>query len=189
MRRGGKEVAFRLFLSAIFFFGFFLITPYLSSEEVYRWTDEKGTIHFTDDVSKVPEKFRREGEGVDVTGERVQGDGEIRESGESGKRIDRVRNYLETIDQKIEAKKRIEKKISELEDEMKLSEERLNWIEGYEKDNYLFYIPFKDKKTGKLVPVGSPYHEEKVRLRGRIESIKSELNLLQEKLSEINRSL
>jgi len=167
-------------------------TPYLSSEEIYRWTDEKGTIHFTDDVSKIPEKFRREAEGIDVTGERVQGDGEIRESGksgESGKRIDRARGYLETIDKKIEAKKRIERKISELEEETRLSEERLKWIEDYERENYLFYIPFKDAKTGKLVPMGSPYYDEKVRLKRRIESIKSELRPLQEKLSEINRSL
>ncbi|HJX60312.1 MAG TPA: DUF4124 domain-containing protein [Thermodesulfobacteriota bacterium] len=185
-------MALRLFLTAILFFGLFLMTPYLSSEEVYRWTDEKGTIHFTDDVSKIPEKFRREAQGIDVTGERDQGDGEIRESGksgESGNRIDRVRGYLETIDKKIEAKKRIEKKISELEEEMRLSEERLKWIEGYEIENYLFYIPFKDTRTGKLVPMGSPYYEEKVRLKRRIESINSELKALQEKLSEIKRSL
>jgi hypothetical protein len=37
--------------------------------------------------------------------------------------------------------------------------------------------------------VGSPYHEEKVRLKRRIESIKPELKPLKEKLSEINRSL
>jgi hypothetical protein len=117
-------MALRLFLIAILFFGLFLMTSYLSSEEVYRWTDEKGMLHFTDDVSKIPEKFRREAEGVDITGERLQGDGEIRES---GKRIDRARGYLETIDKKIEAKKRIEKKISELEEEMRLSEERLKW--------------------------------------------------------------
>jgi len=100
----------------------------LSSEQVYRWTDEKGTIHFTDDFSKIPEKFRRGAEGIDVSGERDQGDGKITESGksgESGKRMDRVKDTLETIDKKIEAKKRIEKKISELEEEMKLSEERL----------------------------------------------------------------
>ena len=182
----------RLFLTAILFFGFFLMTPNLSSEEVYRWTDEKGTIHFTDDVSKIPEKLRRGAEGIDVTGDRVQEDGEIRgsgESGESGKRMDRVRDYLEEIDKKIEAKKGIEKKISELEEEMRLSEERLKWIEDYERENYLFFIPFKDSKTGRLVPVGSPYYEEKVRLKRRIESIKSELKPLQEKLSEINRRL
>jgi len=185
-------MALRLFLTAILFFGLFLMTPHLSSEEIYRWTDEKGTIHFTDDVSKIPEEFRRETEGIDVTGERVQENGEIRESGESresGKRIDRVKDYLETIDKRIEAKKRIERKISELEEEMRLSEERLRWIEDYERENYLYYIPFKDARTGKLVPVGSPYHGEKVRLKRRIESIKSELKPLQEKLSEIKRSL
>ena len=185
-------MALRLFLTAILLFGLFPVTPHLSSEEIYRWIDEKGTIHFTDDVSKIPEEFRRETEGIDVTGERVQEDGEIRESGESresGKRIDRVKDYLETIDKRIEAKKRIERKISELEEEMRLSEERLRWIEDYERENYLFYIPFRDSKTGKLVPVGSPYHGEKVRLKRRIESIKSELKPLQEKLSEIKRSL
>ena len=26
--------------------------------EMYRWTDEKGTVHFTDDLSRIPEKFR-----------------------------------------------------------------------------------------------------------------------------------
>lgn len=185
-------MALRLFLTAILFFGLFPITPYLSSEEVYRWRDEKGTIHLTDDFSKVPDKFRGEAEGIDVTGERGQGDGQIRESGksgESGKRIDRVRGYLDSIDKKIEAKKKIAKKISELQEEMGLAEERLNWIEGYERENYLYYIPFRDTKTGKLVPVGSPYHEEKIRLKRRIESIRSELRPLQEKLSEINRSL
>jgi len=37
--------------------------------------------------------------------------------------------------------------------------------------------------------MGSPYYEEKVRLKRRIESINSELKALQEKLSEIKRSL
>jgi lipopolysaccharide export system permease protein len=32
----------------------FLIVPSFSGE-VYRWTDEGGTIHFTDDRSKIPE--------------------------------------------------------------------------------------------------------------------------------------
>jgi hypothetical protein len=27
-------------------------------QEVYRWVDEQGTIHFTDDLSQVPEKYR-----------------------------------------------------------------------------------------------------------------------------------
>jgi hypothetical protein len=27
-------------------------------QEVYRWEDEKGTVHFTDDLGQVPEKYR-----------------------------------------------------------------------------------------------------------------------------------
>jgi clan AA aspartic protease (TIGR02281 family) len=30
--------------------------------ELYRWIDEKGTIHFTDDTSKIPDKFRSNAE-------------------------------------------------------------------------------------------------------------------------------
>ena len=28
--------------------------------EMYRWVDEKGTVYFTDDLSKIPEKYREE---------------------------------------------------------------------------------------------------------------------------------
>jgi clan AA aspartic protease (TIGR02281 family) len=30
--------------------------------EVYKWVDEKGTVHFTDDLSSIPEKYREEAE-------------------------------------------------------------------------------------------------------------------------------
>lgn len=30
--------------------------------EMYRWVDEKGTLHFADDLSKVPEKYRSDAE-------------------------------------------------------------------------------------------------------------------------------
>ncbi len=173
-------------LGWILFLGLFLGAPDLFSEEIYRWTDGKGTTHFTDDPSKIPEKYRREAEGINLTGERVKEDEKIRESGE---RRDRVKDYLDETDKKIEAKKRIEKKISQLEEVMRLSEERLKWIEDYEKENYYYYMPYRDRKTGKLVPVASPYYEEKIRLEKRIESIKSEIRALQEKVSNILRSL
>ncbi len=35
----------------------FLITPFLAHPEVYKWVDEKGTVHFTDDHSRIPEKY------------------------------------------------------------------------------------------------------------------------------------
>lgn len=173
---------------------FSLDIPCLFSEEIYRWTDEKGTAHFTDDASTIPEKYRREAEEKKVIGEvakeeAAKEDKNIKESGKSGEGADRVRKYLEKTDQKIEAKKRIEKKISELEDEMKLSEERLKWIENYERENYYYYIPYRNSKTGKLAPVASPYYDEKVRLTQRIESIKSEIKALQVEVSTILKSL
>ncbi len=187
-------MALRLVLIAILFFGLFLMTPYLSSEEVYRWTDEKGTTHFTDDASTIPEKYRREAEEKKVIGEvakeeAAKEDKIIKESGKSGEGADRVRKYLEKTDQKIEAKRRIEKKISELEDEMKLSEERLKWIEEYERENYYYYMPYRNSKTGKLAPVASPYYDEKVRLTQRIKSINSEIKALQVEVSSILKSL
>lgn len=168
---------------------FILDTPFSFSEEIYRWTDEKGTVHFTDDASKIPEKYRRDAEGTKVIGEVAKEDKDIRESGKSGEEGDRVRNYLEKIDQKIETKRGIEKKISELEEEVKLSEERLKWIEDYEQENYYYYMPYRDRKTGKLVPMASPYYGEKIRLKNRIESIKREIKALQEKVSNILKGL
>jgi hypothetical protein len=35
----------------------FLIIPFLIHAEVYKWVDDKGTIHFTDDYSNIPEKY------------------------------------------------------------------------------------------------------------------------------------
>ena len=171
-----------------------LDTPFLFSEEIYRWTDEKGTTHFTDDASKIPEKYRSGAEGTKVTGEvarekAAKEEKETRESGKSGEGEDRVKKYLEKTDEKIETKRRIEKKISELEDEMKLSEERLKWIEDYERENYYYYLPYRNPRTGKLAPVASPYYDEKVRLTQRIQSIKSEIKALQEKVSNILKSL
>lgn len=34
-----------------------LMIPFLIHAEVYKWIDDKGTIHFTDDNSNVPEKY------------------------------------------------------------------------------------------------------------------------------------
>ena len=32
----------------------------LALADVFRWTDEQGRTHFTDDVNKIPEQFRPE---------------------------------------------------------------------------------------------------------------------------------
>ena len=38
--------------------GLILCSVISAGQEVYRWVDEKGTAHFTDDLSQVPEKYR-----------------------------------------------------------------------------------------------------------------------------------
>jgi flagellar motility protein MotE (MotC chaperone) len=35
-----------------------LISSELSFAQAYKWVDEKGVIHFTDDITQVPEKYR-----------------------------------------------------------------------------------------------------------------------------------
>jgi DNA repair exonuclease SbcCD ATPase subunit len=197
----------------------FLHIPHSFSGEVYRWTDEKGTIHFTDDVSKIPKPYSDQAERIEVQEETLK---EVEKIGEPEERPDRVnpvrnssgalnpagivlksdptaeqrgiisngvKDYLENIEKKIEMKKSMEKKISELEEELKLSEESLKRIEEYEREDYFYYQPFKDPRTGKWVPVASPYYEEKRRLKAKIDAIQVEIKRIQEKISQLMRSL
>jgi hypothetical protein len=46
----------------------FLMTE-VSFAEVYRWVDENGMVHFTDDLIQVPEKYRPKAERVGLPGE------------------------------------------------------------------------------------------------------------------------
>lgn len=48
----------RIFLAMIVLIG--LALP--ARAEMYKWVDEKGTVHFTDDPSVIPEKYRRDTE-------------------------------------------------------------------------------------------------------------------------------
>jgi chromosome segregation ATPase len=42
----------------------------ISVAEVYRWVDEKGIVHFTDDIGQIPEKYRRTIEEMGLSEER-----------------------------------------------------------------------------------------------------------------------
>jgi clan AA aspartic protease (TIGR02281 family) len=39
-----------------------IIFPFTSYGEMFKWVDEKGTLHFTDDLSNIPEKYRKDAE-------------------------------------------------------------------------------------------------------------------------------
>ncbi len=41
---------------------FVLFVSGLSWAEVYKWIDDKGVVHFTDDITQVPEKYRPKAE-------------------------------------------------------------------------------------------------------------------------------
>lgn len=158
------------------------------SGEVYHWTDEKGTVHFTDDIAKVPRHYLDQVKKSDFPEGSSGEEGKSVES-EKDESRDRVKKYLEIMEKKIETRKVLEEAISKLEEEMKVSQERIKEIERYEKEFFNYYQPVKDPKSGKWVPVGSPYYEEKRRLTAQIETLQRELDLLEEKLLAITRSL
>ena len=53
-----------LHITAIVLFLLLLLSPGMRSGagEFFKWVDEKGTVHFTDDLSRVPSKFRKQSE-------------------------------------------------------------------------------------------------------------------------------
>jgi cell division ATPase FtsA len=169
----------------ILFILFFQI-PYAFPGEIYRWKDGQGTIHFTDDLSKIPEQYTDRAEKLKVREEKLE---EVEKIEKQEERSDRVKDYLENIEKKIEMKKSMEKKISELEDELRFYEERLKWIEEYEREEYYYNIPFRDPKTGRWVPVASPYYGEKRMLKAKINDLKTEIEGIQQRLSQLVRGL
>ena len=46
-------------MKLIIFILLLLFSANLSYGEVFKWVDEKGEVHFTDDISTIPEKYRR----------------------------------------------------------------------------------------------------------------------------------
>jgi len=163
-----------------------LPTPVTRAAEMYRWIDEKGTVHFADDLSKIPPQYLDRANKINApesapVQEKPPPSTETRE--------DRVKKYLDEFDRKVEEKKKYERRVSELDEELRLIEERLKEIEELEKVDYDYYVPFTDRRTGKFVPVATPYYDEKVRLTKRKEIIRAEINSLEEKIAEIKRSL
>ena len=44
-------------LILVILFGLLMSSVPAAGQEVYRWVDEKGTVHFADDLSQIPEKY------------------------------------------------------------------------------------------------------------------------------------
>ena len=58
-------------MKTIFFILLFLFSTEFSFAEVYKWVDEKGVVHFTDDIIQIPEKYRIEVERLGISEDRV----------------------------------------------------------------------------------------------------------------------
>jgi len=174
-----KDIFTLMILFSMLFFPLFTY-----SKEVYQWIDERGTVHFTDDPSKIPEEGLGNVKKIEFPEEVYKDEGTGYNLIE---RSEWLKNYLKNIEIGIEAKKDLEKRIFELEDDLKICEKRLREIEEDEKLYYLYYQPFKDPKTGKWIPIASPYFEEKRWLKNRVEVIKMEIKNLKQELEEIKR--
>jgi len=55
-----KKDIFLKFLSAVVVLFIFSFFGELLAQELYRWVDDKGLVHFTDSLHSVPEKYRRQ---------------------------------------------------------------------------------------------------------------------------------
>lgn len=51
---------------------FILFISEISFAEVYKWVDEKGAVHFTDDMMQVPEKYRPKAEEIGSSEEKEE---------------------------------------------------------------------------------------------------------------------
>jgi len=110
----------------IILFIFFLISQ-ASFAQVYRWVDEKGVTHFTDDMTQVPEKYRPKAESIEAPQEKEHTKGEV-ESAPRGKedpykdRLGRGEDYW---------KGRVEewrKKLGELQDKLEVLTTKYNGL-------------------------------------------------------------
>jgi TolA-binding protein len=182
---------------------FCLISPtaFSFSEEIYHWTDDKGSVHFTDDVSTIPAPYQNQvrkrdmtrgisNEPLEQTVSRPASAMPAQKTKQPAKQEGspgRVMGTLNTRDKKREEQKAIEQRISTLDGEMKATEELIKNIEKEEQDNH----PSVQRHLSKYgtLPAKTPHYREKMKLADEVKAIQEEIATLKRRLSEINRGL
>ena len=165
----------------------FLASPSFS-QQTYRWTDDKGTVHFTDDASTVPDRYRGQVLSIEPPQPPPSNNLPPPKTAPSVKpkeSPDRVQQYLEDHDRKVEEIKKLEKRATALEEELKNCEVRLKEIAELEGKDLTTRTPYRPQPGGFV----TQYSDEKVKLESRIQEIKPELESLQDMISSIRRSL
>ncbi len=70
---------------------------------------------------------------------------------------------------------------------MQTAYERIKQLEKDEQENYPLMQPYGAGR--KFVPVETPHYREKLKLTNRIKDIKQEISTLEQRLSDIKRTL
>ena len=173
-------------------FWLFFSPPFSFAGEVYRWTDEKGVVYFTDDFSKIPTQYQKQFEKREVKEEVYEIDKKQtipeKPSMTLQGKPDQAKQDLDIYERKIEAKKAVEKKIAVLEEEMRAAEERIKQLKETEEYQHSVTRYRYDKGGRAVAPIDEP-PTERERLQLRIRNIKKEIAALEEQLSQIKRSL
>ncbi len=168
----------------------FFLPLFSFAGEIYRWTDEKGAVHFTDDLSQIPARYQNQFEKKEIK-EEVSETGEEQTvpenpSAKPQAKPDRAKEHLEAYERKIEAKKAVEKRIATLEEEMRAVEERMKQLK--EAVEFQRHVPQYRYYPGFRVRLEDP-PSERERLQVRIQNIKKEIAALEEQRSKIIRGL
>ena len=110
----------------------FLFAATLSYAQVYKWVDEKGIVHFTDDITQIPERYRRTTEEVEVNEEKneTKEEGEVPQKKQADSYKDRLGRGEEYWKGRVEESR---KKLQSLQE--KVESLRLKYNELTEKFN------------------------------------------------------
>ncbi len=170
----------------------FFSPTFLFAGEIYRWTDEKGVVYFTDDFSKVPPQYQKQFDKREVKEEVYEIDKKQTIPGKPSMTLqgkpDRAKDDLDIYERKIESKKAIEKKIAVLEEEMRAAEERIKQLKETEEYQHSVTQYRLDRGGRASVPIEEP-PTERERLQLRIRNIKKEIAALEEQRSKIIKGL
>lgn len=106
-----------IFLISIIFY-----SSALSFSEVYKWVDEKGVVHFSDDLTSIPEQYRSRTEKMGLSEEEKKDGIAGRKKEEEKDQLGRGEEYWKS-------------RVNEWRQKMKLAQERLEQL--YKKYNEL----------------------------------------------------
>jgi chromosome segregation ATPase len=112
-------------MKRIFLILLFLFSTEFSFAEVYKWVDEKGGVHFTDDFIQIPEKYRPQIERLGTSEEKI----ETKIEGESSpkKKVEKTRPREDTYRDRIGKGEEYWKgRVEEWSKKLKDAQERVN---------------------------------------------------------------